>query len=557
MPEGRSSPARNAPVVLRASGPAWWGGAFGLRLADDLRGLAGWRRRVLALLLGLLASLALPPLYAVPLLLPAFTGFVWLVEGCRRPQAAFAVGWWFGFAHFMVGNYWIANALLTDAARFGWLIPPVIGGLAAVLAVFPGLAAAAAQRGRSGLERVLVLAIAWTALEWMRGWVFSGYPWNLIGYSWSFSDAMNQFAAVAGIWGLGFITVAAAAMPAALAEAGPPPRSRLGAALPGTLVALALLMLAGIWAAGEVRLANARSETVPGVRLRIVQAAIPQDAKAEEDLREAHILRHLQLTLGTPGFDGVTHVIWPETAVGFLLERAPPLRRELARAAPPGGVLITGAPRAAPETGPIEQLWNSMIAIDPTGAIVGTFDKFHLVPLGEYVPLRRFLPFLSKITPGGMDFSAGPGPRTLRLPGLPPVSPLICYEIIFPGRVADRADRPQWLLNLTNDGWFGTSTGPYQHFVSARLRAVEEGIPLVRAANTGISGVVDAYGRVVAELGLGASGVLDVDLPRPVPQATFYGRFGDWTLAALLGFAAAFTAAIGRIARRPAGAIPG
>ncbi len=547
MPEGRSAGTGGPLAAARASGWTWWRGRFGLRLAQDLRALTGWRQRLAAMLLGLLASLALPPIYATPLLVVAFTGLVWLIEGSRGRRAAFVAGWWFGFTHSIVGNYWIANALLTDAERFGWMIPPVVGGLAAVLALFPAAGALAARFGRSGVERVLVLAVAWTALEWLRGWVFSGYPWNLIGYSWAFSDAMIQFAAVAGIWGLSFVTVAAAAMPAALAQAGPPPRSRLGMALPGAFVILALLGLAGLWVGGTIRVANAVADPVPDVRLRIVQAAIPQSDKAQQDLREVHVLRHLELTLGSPGFDRATHVVWPETAVGYLLERHPELRRELARAAPAGGALITGAPRGMPETGPLGQIWNSLVAIDSNGAIVGTFDKFHLVPLGEYVPLRRYLPFLSKITPGGMDFSAGPGPRTLRLPGLPPVSPLICYEVIFPGQVADPSDRPKWLLNLTNDGWFGTSTGPYQHFVSARLRAVEEGVPLVRAANTGISGVVDAYGRVVARLGLDVSGVLDVALPQAAPDPTLYGRFGDWMLAVLLGLATAVAAAQRRI----------
>ena len=176
---------------------------------------------------------------------------------------------------------------------------------------------------------------------------------------------------------------------------------------------------------------------MPGLRLRLVQAAIDQRAKWNQDLRDEHLSRHLRLTLDTPGFDKVTHVIWPESAVEFLLEREPQLRQILARAAPPGGVLITGAPRAAPGVGNVQQVWNSLEALDAAGAIVGAFDKFHLVPLGEYVPLRRYLPFISKITPGGMDFTAGPGPRTLRLPGLPPVSPLICYEVIFPGHVLD------------------------------------------------------------------------------------------------------------------------
>jgi apolipoprotein N-acyltransferase len=204
------------------------------------------------------------------------------------------------------------------------------------------------------------------------------------------------------------------------------------------------------------------------------------------------------------------------------LDRSDDWRTYVAAAAPPNGVLITGTLRGDPPQGEPEQYWNSLAVIDPTGRIVATADKFHLVPLGEYVPLRDVLgPFVSKLTAGAGDFSAGPGPVTVRVPGLPPFSPLICYEVIFPGAVLDPNDRPGWLLNVTNDGWFGRSPGPYQHFASARFRAVEEGLPLARAANTGITAMVDPFGRVVAALPLGTEGALDVLLPAPLPPTLF------------------------------------
>jgi len=511
-------------------------------LSGRVGGLAGWRRRGLAALLGGLAALALPPLHVLPVLVVAFTGLIWLIDAARRPAAAFAVGWWFGFGYSVIGLYWIAHALLTDPEKFAWMIPFAVFGLAGVLAAFSGLAALLARAAwGGGPARVIVLAVAWTGLEWVRGWIFTGFPWNLIGSAWAFADPMNQFAALAGVWGLSLVTVAAAGMPAVLADGRPV--AAWGA------VAAAGLAIAGIWAGGALRLAGAGDETVAGVRLRLVQAAIDQRQKNEGDLRAENLRRHLRLTVETPGLASASHVIWPEAAAQFLLEREPELRAALAAAAPPGGALITGAPRGDPVTGPLQQVWNSLVAIDPAGAIVATYDKFHLVPWGEYVPFRTLFPLLTKITPGSMDFSAGPGPRTLRLPGLPPVGPLICYEAIFPGAVVDPLDRPDWLLNLTNDGWYGISSGPYQHFASARLRAVEEGMPLVRAANTGISGVVDAYGRVTARLGLGETGVVDADLPKPLSGLTPYARFGDAALAVLLGLAAVGAAALRRLSR--------
>jgi apolipoprotein N-acyltransferase len=355
---------------------------------------------------------------------------------------------------------------------------------------------------------------------------------------------MNQFAAVCGIWGLSLLTALGAAAPALLAGDAPPDQGRVAPMRRLATMLACLLPLLAVFAGGVIRLADASVAMVPDVRLRLVQAAIAQRHKGDPGLLEANIARHLSLSVDSPGYGSVTDLVWPETAFPFLLERYPLWRQALGRAVPPGGLLITGAVRAEPDSGPYNEIWNSLEALTPAGDIVGTADKFHLVPFGEYVPLSRYLPFIDKITPGLMDFSAGPGPKTLRLPGLPPVGTLICYEVIFPGAVLDPRDRPAWLVNLTNDGWYGMSTGPYQHFTTARLRAVDEGLPVVRAANTGISGVIDPYGRVVDSLGLGKVGVLDVNLPQPLHTLTPYARFGDWSFAALLALVAVLALAL-------------
>jgi apolipoprotein N-acyltransferase len=232
-----------------------------------------------------------------------------------------------------------------------------------------------------------------------------------------------------------------------------------------------------------------------------------------------------------------TVVIWPETAAPSYLDEDEGARRAMASLVPPGGLMLVGVLRGTPEGVEPAHIWNSLQALDGNGDIVGQYDKAHLVPFGEYTPYSDLL-HLPKLTPGSTDLSAGPGPQTLDLPGLPPVAPLICYEAIFPGAIVDEAHRPAWMLNVSNDGWFGTSSGPYQHFAAARARAVEEGLPLVRNANDGISGVIDPYGRVIARLGLNAVGVVDSNLPQPAPP-TIFARMGSRVLFVLLMITAA------------------
>lgn len=507
------------------------------RLEARLARLTGWRRYLVLALLGAVGALALPPVHVVPAFCVGLWAIVWSIERAPSSRAAFAAGWWVAFGYFLAGLYWIASALLVDPVKFGWMIPFIVGGLSAVLALFVGAAAAVVRRLKlTGIAGVLALAAAWVFFEWLRSWIFSGFPWNLAGYVWAFSDGMNQFAALAGIWGLTLVTIIGLGLPALLARPAKKPRTIARG------VASGLLLLAAIWVGGTVRLSTASAVPAGGLHLRIVQAAIPQSLKNDSNAAYRNVLRQVELTRNTPGGETARLVIWPEAAVPFLIEREQMLRTALAGVVPAGGYLFTGAPRGEPQTGPLDQVWNSLVVLDDRATIRATFDKFHLVPLGEYVPLRHLFPFISKVTPGGMDFTAGPGPTTIHLPGLPAAGALICYEVIFPHAVVNEADRPDWIVNLTNDGWFGITSGPYQHFASARLRAVEEGLPLVRAANTGISGIVDPYGRVINRLGLGDVGVIDGVLPQPLTP-TPYARGGDWVVLAL-GLIAALLALV-------------
>ncbi len=511
------------------------------RAAGALAGFSGWRRYTSAALFGVAAVGALPPVHLVPLLWPAFVGLLWLLDGVERPRAAFLTGWAFGTGYFLAGLYWVGIAFLVDAEQYAALIPLAIGGLAAGFGLFPAVAVFAAWASRRrGLSRAVLLAAMWLGLEWLRSWVFTGFPWNLIGSVWAFSEPMLQLAAVGGVWGLSLITVLAAAAAATVGNAAAGPLTRW---LPGCA---GLLLIAVIWLGGAWRLAAAPDQydhVVPDVALRLVQPSIEQSNKWRAELRSQHIADQMAMSVRDNG-NRVTHLVWSETAITFGLTDNPELRQVLSEIVPEEGLLLTGAPRRAKQQGRL-QVWNSFHALDSAGGIRGTYDKFHLVPFGEFVPFRSLLGF-AKLTQGRLDFTPGPGLRTIVLPGLPPVSPLICYEVIFPGRVAASNQRPDWLLNLTNDAWFGTSSGPYQHFASARLRAVEEGLPIVRVANSGISAVVDGYGRVLRRLGLNRVGVIDSPLPRPVETRTLYSRIGNWTVLILV----ATTAAVSLLRRR-------
>lgn len=483
-------------------------------------GLAGWRRIVAAVLLGALAVLALPPLYIVPALIPAFVGLLWLLQGTSGIAARAGVGFAFGMGYFTAGLYWVANALLTRPEQFGWLAPLAPVGLALILAPFfipPALATRLAPAG--GIGQVVVFAAAWTLCEWLRSFVFTGFPWNLVGSVWCFAPSMLQLAALLGVYGLSLVTVAAAGMPSVLAGPSVPPRPARLAVL-ATFMLLALCAGGGtlrLWLAGETAM-------VEGVHLRLVQPDIAPTIKWRRDLVDTHLAEQAMLSSEETA-QAPTHVLWSEAAAPLFLNEDPARLAVVAAATPTDGLTLLGTLRRTPDDQPF-QIWNSLDVIDARGTVIATYDKAHLVPFGEYMPLRSVLG-IGNFTMGFVDFSAGPGPRTLSLPGLPAVSPLICYEAIFPGQVVDRAHRPAWLLNLTNDGWYGISSGPYQHLAAAQMRTVEEGLPLVRVANTGVSAIIDGYGRIVTHLALGARGVLDGPLPKPVETLTPYSRVGN------------------------------
>lgn len=492
------------------------GGRAGPRGRLDRWPLAG------CLVLGVAASLALPPLHLLPTLL-AFSLWLALLHAAAGPRAVAARGFAFGLGWHLAGLYWIGIAFFTDAERFGALAVPAVVGLAALNALFPTAAAllARSRPWRSPVTAAMALALAWTLTDGLRDDILLGFTWNPLAIVWAPWPALIQPAAWVGSDGLSLLTALVAMLPGAalLRDA---PRPRRGPALAAVLLTL-------LAAAGGARLVLVRPEADPAVQLRIVQANVAQHHKWDPEKRAIWLRRHLALSV-EPASEPLHLVIWPESAVPYQIEREPALRQILGEAAPPGGVLVTGGDRLELEADP-PTASNAVFALDPAGSILARYDKVDLVPFGEYLPWRTLLGRLGleKLTRGTIDFVPGPGRRTLRLPGLPAMSPLVCYEAIFPGRAVDPADRPAFLLNLTNDAWFGRSPGPHQHAAMAVLRTVEEGLPLVRAANTGISLVADAQGRTLARLELRTTGVLDHPLPGRLATPTLYRQSGGWT----------------------------
>jgi apolipoprotein N-acyltransferase len=457
-----------------------------------------------AFLAGICATLTLPPLYLFPLAVPAYGGLYFLLHHAETQKRAASIGFFWGWGFFMSGLYWFVIALMTDPEKFAWLIPFALFALTAIIALYTALFAWLYHHVKcDGFSGALVFAALWTAVEFARGHLFSGFPWNLGGYAFAASDASIQLASVLGIYGLTFLTVLLGVL------------SLQRRALP-----FVLGLLVAIFSWGQWRVQSAPQEFAEGVNLRLVQPNIQQHHKWNPALQMQGLRTSVAL-MQSPGIEEVTHVIWPETAVPYVLGDHSTLAKRLGETLLPEQYLITGAMRG----NDIEHITNSIAMIDDKGEVVGSYDKHKLVPFGEFLPLRSLIPAALETPVGMTDLARGEGVRTLRWPGLPPLSALICYEVIFPALAVNKDDRPAWLLSVTNDAWFGTSSAPYQHLAMARMRAVEQGLPMVRVANTGISAVYDAYGREVVRIPLNEKTFIDTRLPLPSQNRTIYSRW--------------------------------
>ena len=494
--------------------------------------ISGINKSIILLIAGLASALSFAPYYIFSTYIIALPILLLMVMVSTSPWQAFKCGYLFGFGHFFAGLYWIGNSLAVEPAVPDWAGYIMVGLLASCLAIFIGIVGSAVRylhRRHSVkthlLNIVVTFVVLWVATEWLRSVIFTGFPWNLSGYIFGFSDVLLQSSAIWGIHGLGLIVVFLCFVPFLALEK----KYLIVSPLCGFAV------IGVLYAYGADRLPD-EIEYVDDVNLRVVQANIEQQDKWTYEKWASNFINYMNMSEGDSK-NGVTHVIWPETAVIYSLSEEPMRRQLLSKILNEGGNVLTGFPRRQRADGKTT-IYNSMVAVNDRGEIAGIYDKSHLVPFGEYIPAffrNMLVPFgLDQLFTGGQDFTPGVGLRTLNIKGLPPVGVLICYEVIFPGQVVDDKNRPDWLLNLTNDAWYGDSTGPHQHLLQTRIRALEEGLPLVRSAGTGISAVVDPYGRILDQLPLMKRGVINSKLPTKLKFNTHYSRYREWTFMLII-----------------------
>ncbi|MDE1151104.1 MAG: apolipoprotein N-acyltransferase [Micavibrio sp.] len=494
-----------------------------------LESLSGFRKFFVSACLGALMTLAMPPFGLFPALFIALPAFAVLARSAATRGGSFMTGWGFGIGYFVFGLYWISAALFVDIDQWKWVLPLSLIIGPSVLALLYGFITLLAHRYRQdAVAHAIGLVAAFSGIEWLRGHMLTGFPWNLPGASWDYVLPVMQVAAFTGIYGLSLLTLFWAMLPVLLKH--------------NKCVAhVAIVTLVVALAGGAIRLSLYPTTPVHNpaggdMMVRIVQGNIPQDTKWNKDDDWKHFETHLKLSEAKTPFPP-SFVVWPETAVSADLTQFPEIAHLMWLRIPKGTWPIVGSLRVDDSVASNPKFYNSVTLLKPDGTVDHEYNKHHLVPFGEYIPFREKLgvtPIALAVANIG-DFTRGGGAETVRPKDLPPFAPLVCYEVIFPHDIIDENDRPSWIVNVTNDGWYGNSTGPYQHFASARMRAIEEGLPLARSANTGISGMIDPVGRVTARQPLQTEGYIDAALPEAIPP-TLYSQYGDLIFGLMLAF---------------------
>lgn len=522
----------------------------------------GWRRFLLLVVAGALAGLSIPPLFVVPALFVAFPTWVWCLDGAERKSGlrllfgpAFSIGFAFGWGYFTVAFHWLGAAFFVDGGMMIALMPFAILALAALIAFFWGVGSALAHLLWShGPWRIVTLATFVTIAEWARGHVLTGFPFDLLGYALTPNDEMMQITSVIGIYGLTFVAALLAMTPALIWPADSRPLSRR--LLP---LFLALGVIAAQLGYGYNRLAGATATPRQDVSMRLVQPMVYEHADwGNADpvalIDRLIMLSDMRMSPQDQGLADITHLVWPESSLPFFLSTYPDALARIARMLPDGAMLLAGAPRQQYEPGDAKsagQPFNSLLAIDSNGEVVASYDKSHLVPFGEFLPFQEFFGRLGikQFVPGAEGWGHGDARRRLMsLPNTPKFLALICYEILFSGDLGDTAGA-QYILNITNDAWFDGSIGPAQHAHHARVRAVEEGMSLIRAANSGLTFATDPLGRITAELAPMQMAALDVR-PDQRLAGTVFSQVRYWPLLIVLAAGLLVSLAVSRRGRK-------
>ena len=504
----------------------WLTTDFWCGLLDDIAA----HPKTAAFLSGAILTTALPPFYYTLALFVAFAGAMFLAcKNCKMRTLA-AIGYWFGFGYFAFGFYWIGNALLIDMAQTGWLYPLVLLLNGAFFGLFTILPFAATKFGHNVVTKSMLLAAVWCVVtEWLRGFIMTGFPWNPVSSVLSFSPAMMHILSLFGTYGVSLILVLLAAWPAAWLIK--PNKKRFYGV--GGLV---LCVWLSVWIYGGYVLEN-RPQISDGQSLvvRLVQPSIPQTMKWSREALEENLRTYVAMSKEKDnGY--VDFTIWGETAYPFDMNYDYGHNRQMVSAVPPYGYLLTGFLRRI-DDGNKRTAYNSFAAINRRGELVEWYDKSHLVPFGEFLPFRKYLPdWVRPLANVVAEFGRGEKYRVLQVGDYPAFAPLICYEIIFSDEVVKKGkEKPSWAVVLTNDGWYGNSSGPYQHLAAAQMRAVEEGMTVVRSANSGISAVINPYGEIKAKIPLGAREAADALVKPDEAYQTPFGKYGNKIPLAMSG----------------------
>lgn len=477
-----------------------------------------------AFLFGALSVYAFAPHYVVALSFVSFSLLMFLLLYAKSGKQAFSIAYSFGFAHFAFGLIWIGNALLIEPDKFGWLYPFVFIGAGGFFGLFFAIPGWISVKAASAWKKWIIFTASFVLFEWLRSFVLTGFPWNLIGYTLAFNDYLIQSASIGGTYLLSLLALMGYCVGGIFLY-------KPSIKLFFKCAFVILFVFTGLFIIGYVRLLGIEVKNYDVV-IRVVQPSIPQQMKWNEDIKENNFKEYLSLS-ATPSERKPDFIIWGETASPFILDRDFDHIQQVADILYQNSYLITGMISYHPVNGRYRP-HNSMVVINDKGLVEDYYHKSHLVPFGEYIPLRDYLPeFIKPVANAIGTFGKGRGPKVIKVDGKPSFGGIICYESIFPRSVVDQENRPDFLINLTNDGWYGNSAGPYQHWVAAKFRALEEGIALVRSANNGVSGLISPYGKDISVLGLNDRGFIDFILPKPLKSATLYSVFGNGIILAI------------------------